>query len=77
MVIVIHALKPMSSTRKFMSSQTDLLIFYTFTVLLVGEHFWGTWADCRGPTFTFLLDILGVKSIHQGRLRMCSCKSWQ
>jgi predicted PurR-regulated permease PerM len=49
-----------------MSSQTDLPIFYTFIILLVSEHFWGTWGLIVGvPIFTFLLDILGVKSIRQ------------
>lgn len=71
MVIVIHALEAYVLNPKFMASQTDLPIFYTFIVLLVSEHFWGTWGLIVGvPIFTFLLDILGVKSIHQGpRLR--------
>lgn len=66
MVIVIHAIEAYVLNPKFMSSQTDLPIFYTFIVLLVGEHFWGTWGLIVGvPIFTFLLDILGVKSIHK------------
>lgn len=66
MVIIIHALEAYVLNPKFMASQTDLPIFYTFIVLLVGEHFWGTWGLIVGvPIFTFLLDILGVKSIHQ------------
>lgn len=68
MVIVIHMIEAYVLNPKFMSSQTDLPIFYTFIVLLVGEHFWGTWGLIVGvPIFTFLLDILGVKSIHKGR----------
>jgi hypothetical protein len=40
----------------------NLPIFYTFVVLLVGEHFFGVWGlICGVPVFTFLLDILGVK----------------
>ncbi|EEW54504.1 AI-2E family transporter [Limosilactobacillus antri] len=66
MVIVIHAFEAYVLNPKFMSSQTDLPIFYTFIVLLIGEHFWGTWGLIVGvPIFTFLLDILGVKSIHK------------
>ncbi|MGM9891334.1 AI-2E family transporter [Limosilactobacillus sp.] len=70
MVIVIHAIEAYVLNPKFMSSQTDLPIFYTFIVLLVSEHFWGTWGLIVGvPIFTFLLDILGVKSIHKGKRR--------
>jgi predicted PurR-regulated permease PerM len=66
MIIVIHAFEVYVLNPKFMSSQTDLPIFYTFIVLLIGEHFWGTWGLIVGvPIFTFLLDILGVKSIHK------------
>ena len=76
MVIIIHALEAYVLNPKFMSSQADLPIFYTFIVLLVGEHFWGTWGLIVGvPIFTFLLDILGVKSIHQApRLRRNAAK---
>lgn len=70
MVIVIHAIEAYVLNPKFMSSQTDLPIFYTFIVLLVSEHFWGTWGLIVGvPIFTFLLDILDVKSIHKGKRR--------
>lgn len=68
MVIVIHTLEAYVLNPKFMASQTDLPIFYTFIILLVGEHFWGTWGLIVGvPIFTFLLDILGVKSIRKKR----------
>lgn len=64
MICVIHALEAYVLNPKFMSSKTELPIFYTFIVLLVGEHFFGTWGLIVGvPIFTFLLDILGVKSI--------------
>lgn len=68
MVIIIHAIEAYVLNPKFMSSQTDLPIFYTFVVLMVSEHFWGTWGLIVGvPIFTFLLDILGVKSIRHHR----------
>lgn len=68
MVIVIHALEAYVLNPKFMASQTDLPIFYTFIILLVSEHFWGTWGLIVGvPIFTFLLDILGVKPIRKKR----------
>lgn len=61
-IIVVHALEAYVLNPKFMSSKTNLPIFYTFVVLLVGEHFFGTWGlICGVPIFTFLLDIIGVK----------------
>ncbi len=63
MILVIHALEAYVLNPKFMSSRTELPIFYTFVVLLVSEHFFGTWGLIVGvPIFTFLLDVLGIKS---------------
>lgn len=68
MIAVIHVLEAYVLNPKFMASQTDLPIFYTFIILLVSEHFWGTWGLIVGvPIFTFLLDIMGVKPIHSRR----------
>ena len=67
MIIVIHTLEAYVLNPKFMSSRTDLPIFYTFIVLLISEHIFGTWGLIVGvPVFTFLLDILGVKPIRSG-----------
>lgn len=64
MVIAIHALESYVLNPKFMSSRTELPIFYTFVVLMVSEKLFGTWGLIVGvPIFTFLLDIMGVKSI--------------
>lgn len=64
MVIAIHALESYVLNPKFMSSRTELPIFYTFVVLLVSEKLFGTWGLIVGvPIFTFLLDIMGIKSI--------------
>lgn len=61
-IIVVHALEAYVLNPKFMSSRTNLPIFYTFIVLLVGEDFLGIWGlICGVPIFTFFLDILGVK----------------
>lgn len=69
MVLVIHAIEAYVLNPKFMSSKTELPIFYTFLVLLAAEHFFGTWGLIVGvPIFTFLLDILDIKSSeHQSR----------
>lgn len=67
MIIIIHTLEAYVLNPKFMSSRTDLPIFYTFIVLLISEHLFGTWGLIVGvPIFTFLLDILGVKPIRHG-----------
>ena len=64
MIIAIHALESYVMNPKFMSSRTELPIFYTFVVLMVSEKLFGTWGLIVGvPIFTFLLDIMGVKSI--------------
>ncbi|MFR4968733.1 AI-2E family transporter [Lactobacillus kalixensis] len=68
MILVIHALESYVLNPKFMSSKTELPIFYTFLVLLVAEHFLGTWGLIVGvPIFTFLLDILDIKSSDKKR----------
>ncbi|WP_428980928.1 AI-2E family transporter [Limosilactobacillus alvi] len=67
MILVIHALEAYVLNPKFMSSRTELPIFYTFVVLLVSEHLFGTWGLIVGvPIFTFLLDICDVKQIRKG-----------
>lgn len=63
MIMIIHAVEAYVLNPKFMASKTELPIFYTFLVLLVAEHFWGTWGLIVGvPIFTFFLDVLGIKS---------------
>ncbi len=65
MVVVVHALEAYVLNPKFMSSRTELPIFYTFVVLLAGEQLFGVWGLIVGvPIFTFFLDILGVKPVH-------------
>ena len=62
MIMIIHAVEAYVLNPKFMASKTELPIFYTFLVLLVAEHFWGTWGLIVGvPIFTFFLDVLGIK----------------
>lgn len=62
MIMIIHAVEAYVLNPKFMASKTELPIFYTFLVLLVAEHFWGSWGLIVGvPIFTFFLDVLGIK----------------
>lgn len=65
LLIVVHALESYVFNPKLMSSRTELPIFYTFVVLFVSEHLFGTWGLIVGiPIFTFMLDVLGVKPVH-------------
>lgn len=68
-ILVIHMIESYVLNPKFMSSRTELPIFYTFVVLLVSEHLFGVWGLIVGvPIFTFLLDIVGVKQIRAHKL---------
>lgn len=67
MILAVHTLEAYVLNPKFMSSRTNLPIFYTFVVLLVAEHFFGTWGlICGVPIFTFFLDITGVQTKGNG-----------
>lgn len=64
MLLVVHALESYVLNPKLMSNKTEMPIFYTFVVLFVAERLFGMWGLIVGiPIFTFLLDVLGVKSI--------------
>lgn len=64
LIIVIHLLEAYILNPKFMSSKTELPIFYTFVILLVSERLFGVWGLIVGiPIATFFLDILKVKPI--------------
>ncbi|USS87916.1 AI-2E family transporter [Fructilactobacillus hinvesii] len=69
-IAVVHMLEAYVLNPKFMSAKTELPIFYTFVVLLLGEHFWGTWGLIVAvPVFTFFLDVFGVQKVNGPRLR--------
>jgi len=61
MIFVIHSVESYILNPKFMSDTTHLPIFFTFSILIVSDHFMGTWGLLLGiPIFIFILDILGV-----------------
>ncbi|MDO3408917.1 AI-2E family transporter [Saccharibacillus sp. CPCC 101409] len=61
MIVVLHAIESYILNPKFMSNKTHLPIFFTFLILMLGEHFFGVWGLIVGvPIFIFLLDILEV-----------------
>ncbi|HIZ96143.1 MAG TPA: AI-2E family transporter [Candidatus Ligilactobacillus excrementavium] len=68
MLLLIHALESYVLNPKLMSSKTNLPIFYTFVVLFVSQHIFGTWGLIVGiPIFIFLLEVMGVKSSKGGQ----------
>jgi len=61
MIFIIHAIESYILNPKFMSNSTNLPIFVTFAVLIVSDHFMGTWGLLLGiPIFIFVLDLIGV-----------------
>nr|WP_040924883.1 AI-2E family transporter [Saccharibacillus kuerlensis] len=68
MIVVLHAFEAYILNPKFMSNKTHLPIFFTFLILLLGEHFLGVWGLIVGvPIFIFLLDILEVPLEPEGK----------
>lgn len=46
---------------KLMANKTNLPVFFTFVILIVSEHFMGTWGLLLGiPIVIFILDMIGV-----------------
>lgn len=69
-IMIIHAIEAYILNPKLMSAKTNLPVFYTFIVLIFGEHFFGVWGLIVGiPVFIFILDILGVKSVGQEEIK--------
>ncbi|WMJ79460.1 AI-2E family transporter [Clostridium sp. MB40-C1] len=61
MIAVIHAFESYVLNPKLMSNKTNLPVFFTFVILIVSEHFMGTWGLLLGiPIVIFVLDMLGV-----------------
>uniref|UniRef100_UPI0020C18650 AI-2E family transporter n=1 Tax=Bacillus cereus TaxID=1396 RepID=UPI0020C18650 len=69
-IFVIHAIETYFLNPNLMSAKTGLPIFFTFTVLIFSEHFFGIWGLIIGiPIFVFLLDILYVVN-NEEKLRL-------
>ncbi|MDP4180587.1 MAG: AI-2E family transporter [Bacillota bacterium] len=63
MVALLHSLEAYVLNPKLMSSKTELPVFFTFIILLIGEHFFKIWGLIIGiPIFMFMLDMIDVKS---------------
>ncbi|KRN79976.1 hypothetical protein IV52_GL000093 [Fructilactobacillus lindneri DSM 20690 = JCM 11027] len=76
-ISVVHLLEAYVLNPKFMSAKTELPIFYTFVVLLLGEHFLGTWGLIVSvPIFTFFLDVLGVQKVDKKKRPQLHKTGW-
>lgn len=61
LIIIIHAIESYILNPKLMSAKTNLPVFYTFLILIFGEHFFGIWGLIVGmPVVMFFLDVLDV-----------------
>lgn len=63
MIVLLHSLESYVLNPRLMSAKTKLPVFFTFVVLLISEHFFGTWGLLIGiPLFMFFLDLLNVNT---------------
>jgi predicted PurR-regulated permease PerM len=63
MIAILHAIEAYILNPKLMSSKTELPVFLTFIILLIGEHFFKVWGLIIGiPIFMFVLDLVDVKN---------------
>ncbi|MGI6752151.1 MAG: AI-2E family transporter [Anaerovoracaceae bacterium] len=61
MIAVIHGVEAYILNPKLMSNKTHLPVCFIFIVLLVAQHYMGTWGLLIGvPIFIFLLDLMEV-----------------
>lgn len=61
LILVLHALESYILNPQFMSSKTEIPVFFVFIILIVSQHFLGLWGLLMGiPIFMFLLDLAGV-----------------
>lgn len=62
MIAVLHALESYVLNPQLAAAKMKLPIFFTFVILIIGEHFFGIWGLLIGiPLFMFLLDLAEVK----------------
>lgn len=65
MIAMLHSLESYVLNPKLMSDKTELPVFFTFLILIVSEHFMGTWGLLLGiPLVMFILDLLKVNVSH-------------
>lgn len=61
LILILHGLESYVLNPQFMSSKTEIPVFFVFIILIIAEHFFGLWGLLVGlPIFMFLLDLIGV-----------------
>lgn len=61
-IMIIHFIESYYLNPKIISKRTNLPIFYTLTILIVGQHLAGVWGLILGiPLFIFGMDLLNIK----------------
>lgn len=61
LIVILHSLECYILNPKLMSEKTKLPVFFTFLVLIISEHFMGTWGLIIGiPITMFILDLLDI-----------------
>jgi Predicted permease len=62
MVGLLHTVTSYIIYPKLMADKTEIPIFLTFVILIIGEHFMGVWGLLLGiPLFIFFMDLLDIK----------------
>jgi predicted PurR-regulated permease PerM len=62
LVAVLHCLESYVLNPNIMSYKTKLPVFFTFLVLIIGEHYFGVWGLVVGlPVTIFVLDLIDAK----------------
>ncbi|NLI93313.1 MAG: AI-2E family transporter [Peptococcaceae bacterium] len=62
MIAALHALESYVLNPQLAAAKMKLPIFFTFVILIIGEHLFGIWGLLIGiPLFMFLLDMAEVK----------------
>ncbi|WP_242966772.1 AI-2E family transporter [Desulfosporosinus sp. FKA] len=62
MIAALHALESYVLNPQLAATKMKLPIFFTFMILIIGEHFFGIWGLLIGiPLFMFLLDLVEVR----------------
>ena len=63
MILLLHAVESYVLNPKMMSVKLKMPVFFSFSILILSEHFLGIWGLLIGiPLFMFFLDMIGVST---------------
>ncbi|MGE5626745.1 MAG: AI-2E family transporter [Solirubrobacterales bacterium] len=61
LILLLHGLESYILNPQFMSSKTDIPVFFVFIILIISEHFFGLWGFLTGlPMAMYALEIIGL-----------------